>query len=72
MYLYLPAKDAFEDIPEPLMKAMGQPELVMDLELSADKKLARCDVQKVMQELSTTGFYLQAPPNLVPHMVYGE
>ncbi len=34
----------------------------MDLDLHGDRQLARADVQKVMEGLSTQGYYLQMPP----------
>ena len=41
---------------------MGTPELVMELDLHRARKLARVDVQKVMEGLATQGYYLQMPP----------
>ena len=37
-------------------------ELVMQLDLHAERKLARADVEQVMRELKDRGFYLQMPP----------
>lgn len=62
LYLYVREKDAFSDIPEPLLKSMGKPEFVMELELHPGRKLARADVEQVMQSLEEKGFYLQMPP----------
>ena len=62
LYVYLRAKDAFGQLPEGLLRLLGTPELVMDLELHGESKLARADVQKVMEELRTRGYYLQMPP----------
>ena len=61
-YLYLPAGKVFEDIPPALQGAFGQPEFVMDLELSPDRLLASEDVSEVMQNLRDNGFHLQLPP----------
>lgn len=62
LYLYIREKDEFSDIPEPLMKSMGEPQFVMELELQPDRKLARADVQEVMRSLEEKGFYVQMPP----------
>lgn len=64
MYLYVREKDAFDDVPEALMKRMGKCELAMELELSADRPLAREDVETVMANLEQRGFHLQMPPEI--------
>jgi len=60
-YLYVCRKDDFSQVPEVLLSAMGQLELVMTLELSPEKKLAQADVQQVINALQQDGFYLQMP-----------
>lgn len=62
LYLYLPNKDDFEAIPPILMDTMGKPEFVMELELTAERKLARADAAEVLAGLQEKGFYLQMPP----------
>ena len=64
MYLYMPKKDDFEDIPEVLMSRFGNPSFVMELELHAERKLARADVNEVIKSLADNGFYLQMPPEI--------
>lgn len=59
MYLYLAEKDAFSDLPDGLMKHLGEVEFVMDLTLTPDRVLAREDVKVVMENLKTRGFHLQ-------------
>ena len=61
MYLYLAEKDRFELLPEQLAKSLGRTDFAMELELSADKKLAREDPRKVMDNLEKQGFHLQMP-----------
>lgn len=62
LYLYLPKKDEFEDVPPILMDTMGNPEFVMELELSPERKLARANAAEVLAGLEEKGFYLQMPP----------
>lgn len=62
LYLYLPKKDEFEDVPPILMDTMGSPEFVMELELSPERKLARANAAEVLAGLEEKGFYLQMPP----------
>ena len=61
-YIYLLAGQAYEDLPIALKKVFGEPEFVMDLDLSAERKLALEDIHKVMQNLSEQGYHLQLPP----------
>jgi len=64
LYLYVKEQDDFSDVPPEVMKQFPKPEHVFDLELSADRPLARADVQVVMKSLEADGFYLQMPPKL--------
>ena len=66
MYLYVDREDDFERVPPALLSALGDLELVMSLELDPNRKLARADVQRVIEELSQQGFYLQMPPVTEP------
>ena len=61
-YIYLLEGHDFDDLPVSLKKVFGDPEFVMDLELSPDRKLAYEDVNEVMQNLSDKGYHLQMPP----------
>ena len=72
MYLYLPQKDAFDGLPEALLRSLGRLDLVMELELTPRRALARADVLRVLEDLAARGFYLQMPPTLNPEMYYGE
>jgi len=63
-YLYLSHEMAFNDLPQELQDRFGEPFLVMPLELSEGRKLARVDVGRVLESLAECGFYLQLPPKL--------
>ena len=58
-YLYVAAKDDFSRVPESLLRLLGQPVHVMDLELSPERKLAQEDVVEVMKNLQEQGWHLQ-------------
>jgi len=58
-YLYLLAKDDFSVIPADLLRAFGIPEFSFSFELTAERKLAREDTGKVMQNLEGQGYHLQ-------------
>ncbi len=66
LYLYLNKKDDFSVLPEDLIRPLGQLSFVMELELTADKKLARENAVKVMSALESRGFFIQMPPTIVP------
>lgn len=61
-YLYLPEKDAFEDVPEALMQVFGQPEFALEFELTPDRSLAQEDPVEILSNLEERGFHLQMPP----------
>ena len=63
-YLYLEQDMTFDDLPAALRAAFGEPAFVMQLTLGDGRRLARVDVQQVVQELETQGYYLQLPPEL--------
>lgn len=62
MYLYVDKKEDISRVPEALLSMFGKPQAAMTLLLNADKKLARADVNEVMQQIQEKGFYLQMPP----------
>lgn len=62
MYLYVRRDQDLRELPEALMKVFGTPVHSMDLLLSAEKKLARVEAEKVMAQIREQGFFLQMPP----------
>lgn len=61
-YLYVPNKDDFSRVPEPLMQSFGTPSFSMMLPLKKGRKLAQVDIEKLWSSLTEKGFYLQLPP----------
>lgn len=61
-YIYLLKGHEFDDLPESLRKVFGEPQLVMDLELTPERTLAYEDVNQVMANLAEHGYHLQLPP----------
>lgn len=72
MYLYLPEKDKFSDLPTALVGQFGTPQFVMELELDPERKLARADAKQVISDLESQGFHLQMPPRLDPDLYHGN
>lgn len=61
-YLYVEREDDFSRIPETLLDMLGKLELVISLELTAERKLAQADVTQVIKSLQEQGYYFQIPP----------
>ncbi|HEY8158673.1 MAG TPA: YcgL domain-containing protein [Methylobacter sp.] len=66
LYLYVDKKDDFSKVPEALFGSFGKTEFVMELELTPERKLAKEDVEKVIDSLKTKGFFVQLPPISIP------
>jgi len=60
-YLYLAIKDDFSLLPDPLLKLLGEPVHVMDLELHPERRLAQEDTAEVLRNLQQRGWHLQMP-----------
>ena len=63
-YLYVSKLQNFEDLPSALRDSFGQYELVLEMVLSAERKLARADTNQVLSDIALKGFYLQLPPTI--------
>ncbi len=62
MYLYVDREAGLEEVPEALLGQFGEPQSVMTLVLTPERKLARADVAEVLARIEEDGFYLQMPP----------
>jgi uncharacterized protein YcgL (UPF0745 family) len=63
-YLFLTENQSFDELPEGLRAMFGEPIFVLDLQLSPKSKLARVDVNSVLESLRERGYFLQLPPKL--------
>lgn len=72
MYLYIHAEKTNDDLPEELIKMVKELTHVIDLELTSERKLAREDVNVVMEKIEEEGYYLQMPPKLTPDLYKGD
>lgn len=62
-FVYLPREEGFDDLPEPLRALLGRLELALEIELTPERKLARCDTRVVLAQIEECGYYLQLPPS---------
>jgi len=61
-YVFLRERDAFGLLPAELSARLGALLLVLELDLSAERTLARADPAVVRRNLADQGFHLQLPP----------
>ncbi len=62
MYLFVEKAVGLSKVPDELMERFGKGVSAMTMLLTPEKKLARAEAQKVMDEIRDKGFYLQLPP----------
>lgn len=72
MYLYLATEDGFGEVPQELLERFGKPQFVLTLKLTQNSKLARAEAGAVIAALRQQGYYLQLPPQLNPHLYFGD
>lgn len=63
MYVFIPTAMPLSDLPEELLKVLGQAEMVMTLELTPEKKMARGTAEDIIKSIEEKGFHLQMPEN---------
>ena len=61
-FLYVKQRDDFSAVPDALLNTFGSPVLVTLLNLAKREHLALADIDKVKQQLTQQGYYLQLPP----------
>ena len=61
MYIYLAEEDDFSNVPKDIFNSLGIIAFAMELEISADRKLAKEDPVLIMENLNEHGFHLQLP-----------
>ena len=66
LYLYLDKQDDFSSIPEAILKSIGQPEYVMQVEITPERKLAREKAVDIIKGIEENGFFIQMPPVIHP------
>lgn len=62
LYLFLPADSLPSDLPDELLTFFGEPQHVIDFELTPERKLARADAAEVLASIADKGYYIQTPP----------
>lgn len=65
-YVFIPTETPLSDLPNELMTVLGQTEMVMTLNLTPEKKMARGNASEIMISIEKQGFHLQMPEK--PHL----
>ncbi len=60
-YVFIPTKTPLSELPDDLLKILGQAEMIMTLKLTPEKKMARGTAAAVMKSIEEHGFHLQMP-----------
>ncbi len=62
LYLYLKEKDDFKQVPESLIKLLGDMDYSFEFDLDKTKKLVRAEATEVLRLMKENGYFLQMPP----------
>ena len=62
MYLYLVEKDNFNNVPDSLLKLLGEIKFSFEFDLSEDRKLVKAEAIEVVRLMEENGYFLQMPP----------
>ena len=62
-YIFIESTSSLSELPDTLTNVLGQTELVMTLNLTPDKKMARGTAAEIMLSIEQQGFHLQMPEN---------
>ena len=61
VYVYLDRRDDFSRLPEALLGLLGQLQLVVEFELTPERRLAKETAAVVLESLAARGYHLQMP-----------
>lgn len=61
-YLYVDHANDVAPVPAELMDSLGELSVVMELQLSPERRLARADASQVLALIREQGYFLQMPP----------
>ncbi|MGK2913185.1 MAG: YcgL domain-containing protein [Porticoccaceae bacterium] len=62
LYLFVRQNDGLTLVPQELLARFGEPEQVVVLALTPERRLARRNATEVLAALTSKGYYLQMPP----------
>ncbi len=65
LYLFIPKEKGLESLADELLVMFGEPEHVIDFNLTPERKMPRCDAAKLYEAIQTKGYFMQMPPTEV-------
>jgi len=69
-YLYVDKREQLERVPKPLLEMFGKPIPMMEMPMLPGRKLARIEsAEKLLEEISANGYFLQLPPPKEDYML---
>lgn len=68
LYVYLADEDGLSQLPEPVLRQLGEPELAMSVDLATRTSLGHENIDEVRKNLEERGFHVQMPKN-IEHLV---
>lgn len=71
-YVYVAGRDDFSALPAALRTRLGVLEFVLEVALTADRRLAREDPALVRRNLAERGYHLQMPPSAAADPMHGD
>ncbi|WP_029406669.1 YcgL domain-containing protein [Thiomicrorhabdus sp. Milos-T2] len=63
LFLFVPQETGLDKLPDELLVMFGEPQHVIDFELTPEKKLARENPKTVIEAIESKGYYMQMPPS---------
>ena len=64
LYAYLGEDTTLEDLPAPVMKQLGVPELALEFDLTPERNLPNAETSEVLETIENQGFYVQMPRDI--------
>ncbi len=61
-YVWLTRREGFDVLPEPLVLLLGELRLVLEVELTPERRLPHEDSERVLANLASQGWHMQTPP----------
>lgn len=61
-YVWLCRRDDFDSLPDTLRERLGELRFVLELDLTAERRLPNADAAAVLARLEDQSWYLQLPP----------
>ncbi|MDG4812154.1 YcgL domain-containing protein [Hydrogenovibrio sp. 3SP14C1] len=68
LYLFVPKEDGLDKLSDELLVMFGEPQHVIDFDLTEKRKLARVDAEEVKKALETKGYFMQMPSSEIEKM----